>query len=253
MQIAIAAMKSPVRRERSTVCTRRQVISSPTPATNAVPTQSARSVTFAGMNSAAIFLRFSTALRQRIQPNGIAMARKTKPARIARTGGICAGNNWIQLSFATRIENATNAVVCTSTATKYLRRGGNARDSISFIDLIADQGITRPKATTWAQPIGLTHRRSSVLHHARDVDHEVVVEHDDHQRGQNCEAELLDPFLRLEREVAAEEALHEQDGDVTAVEHRNRQQVHHAELKRDHRHQRDQGDQATAQHLAGDE
>ena len=75
--------------------------------------------------------------------------QKEKPARIARTGGICAGNSWIQLSFATRIETPRTPSSAGAPQQKYLRRGGNARDSISFIDLIADQGITRPKRTRW--------------------------------------------------------------------------------------------------------
>src|SRR5229473_1517736 len=69
--------------------------------------------------------------------------------------------------------------------------------------------------------------------HVRD---DVVVDHDDHQRCQKREADLLNALLHADGEIAPRDTFDKQDHDVAAVEHRNREEIDDSELQRNHRH-----------------
>src|ERR1044071_9958639 len=65
---------------------------------------------------------------------------------------------------------------------------------------------------------------------------QVEVDHDEHQQQDHHEADLADDLFHAQGEIAADHLLDQQDGDLAAVEDRDRQQVHHRDADAEQAH-----------------
>src|ERR1051325_7611845 len=80
---------------------------------------------------------------------------------------------------------------------------------------------------------------------------QVVIDARDHQHEDDDEPGEQHLLLDAHAEVAAREPFERHDEDVSAVEDRNRQEVHEAEVQADHRHEAEERDPAERRRLAG--
>src|SRR5438876_12206949 len=79
----------------------------------------------------------------------------------------------------------------------------------------------------------VVHNLRQSLHHTRKRLGQIVINHHYREQYQEDERRLINPLLDVQADIAAHQALHEQQQNDTAVEDGNGQQVKDAEVQTD--------------------